>query len=125
MAVDADFKPGIERDQWMAKEFIRLSGEAPVLALLGSLHTLKEVDWRYKEFGNKLYVAGILKTKELEIKSYPQAWTDRHCNSRARFISADTSEATEILNNNVMSSLNAFKRETAVDVVDGIILWEC
>ena len=42
--VDADFKPGVEHDQWIAKKLIKLSGEAPVLALPGSLHTLKKID---------------------------------------------------------------------------------
>ncbi len=60
VAVDADFKPGVERDQWIAKKLIELSRDATVLALLGSLHTLKKIDWEYEELKEEIYAAGIL-----------------------------------------------------------------
>ncbi|MGR9115135.1 MAG: hypothetical protein ACU85E_05165 [Gammaproteobacteria bacterium] len=41
-----------------------------VLALLGSLHTLKKVDWLTK--AGKSKVAQILAKKGLRVKSFPQ-----------------------------------------------------
>ena len=123
VAVDADFKPGVERDQWIAKELIKLSGEAPVLALLGSLHTLKKVDWMYAELKKEIYAAGILVSSGYDVKSYPQVWTERDCNTRTRLIPADKPEATKLLNNRLIASLNAFEIKKATDAIDGTILW--
>ena len=73
----------------------------------------------------KTYVAKILTSQGHDIKMYPQLWAERSCNSYNRFITTDNAEALRLVNNNLISLLNAFKTDSAINIVDGIILWEC
>jgi len=123
MAVDASLILRTDRDVWMAEKLGELKGQIPVIALLGSLHTLKKVDWNFEY--TKAYVAEILASQGHQVNSYPQIWTDRECKDKTRFIDVDQQEATELLNAKLISLLNAHKTQAASDVVDGIILWEC
>lgn len=125
IAVDADIKLKTDRDEWMAKELTKQIGQTQILVLLGNLHTLKKVDWNPEITKKSPYVAEILTTKGYAVQTYPQIWLDRTCNTRNRFIRADSSEATELLNTSLFSILNASKPKTAVNVVDGVVLWEC
>jgi hypothetical protein len=47
------------------------------------------------------------------------------CSKHYRYIHADSPEATKLLNDNLLTLLNADKPKAANGVVDGIILWEC
>lgn len=123
VAVDASLVLRIDRDVWMAEKLGELKGQIPVIALLGSLHALKKVDWNFEY--TKAYVAGILASKGHKVNSYPQIWTDRECKNKTRFIDADQQEATELLNGRLISLLNAHKTQAASNVVDGIVLWVC
>ncbi|PSJ15705.1 hypothetical protein C7H79_17535, partial [Nitrosomonas supralitoralis] len=82
-------------------------GQAPVLALLGSLHTLKKVDWDSTLIKREPYVAEIITTKGNNIKTFPQIWIDRTCNARHRLISSDQPEAVKLLNIDLFALLNA------------------
>lgn len=82
----------------------------PILALLGSLHTLKKVVWKYEELKEEIYAAGILVSSGYDVKSYPQVWTERDCNTRTRLIPADKPEATKLLSSKLIASLNAFEK---------------
>lgn len=77
MAVDASLILKTNRDVWMAEKLGELKGRVPVIALLGSLNTLKKVDWNFEY--SKAYVAEILASKGHKVNSYPQIWTDREC----------------------------------------------
>lgn len=121
MAVDLK----TNRDEWMAIKLAEQVGEIPILALLGSLHTLKKVDWDLAMTKKEPYVAEILAVQGHNVKSYPQVWQDRVCNSRTRLISTDKPEAVKLLNTDLFALLNASKPETVTDIIDGVILWEC
>jgi hypothetical protein len=108
-AIDAEIKNSIDRDEWMAEKLAEQIGHNPVLALTNALP----------------YVGEILISKGYRINSYAQIWTDRNCNSRNRFISADEPEATRLIQRKLIALLNAFEAKKAIDAVDGIILWEC
>ncbi|PSJ15706.1 hypothetical protein C7H79_17530, partial [Nitrosomonas supralitoralis] len=82
-------------------------GEAPVLALLGSLHTLKKIDWDATLTKKEPYVAEILTAQGHNIKTFPQIWRDRTCNARHRLISSDQPEAVKLLNIDLFALLNA------------------
>jgi len=125
IAVDADIKLKTDRDEWMAKEMTKQIGQTPIFTLLGSLHTLKKVDWNPEIEKKSPYVAEILTEKGYDVRTYPQIWKDRSCNTRYRFIKANKPEATELLNTSLFAVLNASKLKTAINVVDGVILWEC
>lgn len=125
IAIDAGLELKTNRDGWMAIKLVEQVGQAPILALLGSLHTLKKIDWNPTMTKKEPYVAEILTSQGHNVKSYPQVWQDRACSSRNRLISADQPEAIELLNNDLFALLNASKPKTATDVIDGIILWEC
>jgi hypothetical protein len=125
IAVDADIKLKTDRDQWMTDRFTEVIGKIPIIALLGSMHTLKQVIWNPELASKPPYVSEILLSKGYVVRTYPQIWTDRNCNTRYRFIRADQPEATELLNTSLFSVLNAAMPKTAANVVDGIVLWEC
>jgi len=125
IAIDAGLELKTNRDEWMAIQLTDKVGQAPVLALLGNLHTLKKVDWNPAIIKKEPYVAEILAARGFNIKSYPQVWLDRACNSKTRLISADEPDASKLLNADLFALLNASKPETVTDIIDGIVLWEC
>ena len=114
------------RDKWMAKMLAdHINNQAPVLALLGSLHALKKVDWNIPNSKVSPYVAEILASQGHRIRTYPQIWLDRVCNNRKQLISSDEEKATRLINNELISLLNAFEFKSVNNVVDGVVLWQC
>ena len=89
IAIDAGLELKINRDEWMAIKLAEQVGQAPILALLGSLHTLKKVEWNPTITKKEPYVAEILVARGFNVKSYPQVWKERACNTRNRLIPAD------------------------------------
>lgn len=124
IAVDADIKLRNDRDEWMTKELTTQIGQTPILALLGSLHTLKKVDWNPEIGKESPYVAEILTAKGYDVQTYAQIWKDRDCNTHNRFIRPDESEAAELVTGSLFAVLNASK-PTTVSIIDGVIFWEC
>jgi len=45
IAIDAGDEINVRRDEWMSIKLMEQVGDAPVVVLLGSLHTLKKVVW--------------------------------------------------------------------------------
>ncbi len=127
IAIDTGISTPYDRDAWMAKKLSELPGDARVLALLGSLHTLKKVDWLVKV--GKPSVAELLTNKGFRVKSYPQDWLPETCPDTSgrlsRFVSADKPEALSLLNDSLMSLVNANPHQSTQGVVDGFIVWEC
>lgn len=122
IAIDAELDMGIRRDEWMAKIFVDQVSQAPILALLGNLHTLKKIDWNFTK--TYPYVAEILASLNHRIRTYPQAWVDKTCSAHSQLIPSNRKEAVEIINY-LISLLNAYEYKTVNDVVDGVILWKC
>lgn len=125
IAIDAELELKTNRDEWMAIKLAEQIGQAPILALLGSLHTLKKIDWNSAIVEKEPYVAEILVARGFNVKSYPQVWQGRACNSKIRLISSDEPDASKLLNTKLFALLNASKPETGTDIIDGIVLWEC
>lgn len=125
IAVDADIKLKTDRDVWMADRFIEEIGGRPVIALLGSMHTLKKVVWNPELTRKPPYVPEILISKGHQVQTYPQIWKDRDCNAHYRLIEANKPEATELVVNSLFSVLNAAKPTSVSNIVDGVLLWEC
>jgi hypothetical protein len=124
IAIDEE-ELNVNRDEWMAERLAKHISQAPILALLGNLHTLKRVDWHTSMSKAFPYVAEILGSQGHRIKSYPQIWLDKGCNIQNRLISTDEKKTVSLINHNLISLINASKYETVNDVVDGVILWEC
>lgn len=125
IAIDAGFEVGTRRDEWMAEILAEQVNQAPLLVLLGSLHTLKKVNWNLGTANDSSYVAELMASRGHKIRTYPQIWTDRNCTTRNRLIPADQPEATKLLNSKLIALLNASEKEQASEAIDGIILWEC
>ncbi|SFU33239.1 hypothetical protein SAMN05216339_101379 [Nitrosomonas eutropha] len=123
LAIDADLKTSSPRDEWMAMVLENQTGRTPILALLGGLHALKRVDWSRED--PSPFVAEILVERKHKVKTYPQVWKNKNCHADKRLISSDTEEAAKLINDSLISLLNAYDYETVKDVVDGVILWEC
>lgn len=127
LAIDAGDDIGMGRNEWMAVNLAKWVSETPVLALLGSLHTLKKVDWDLSMTKGSPAVAEILSEQGYQVNSYPQVGLDTECGNslQHRFIPANTPEALELLNKSLISLLNAHMPKSALGVVDDFIVWEC
>ena len=129
LAIDAGDDVDMKRDEWMAINLAGQVGETPVLVLLGGLHSLKKVNWDLSMTKGTIYVAEILSKQGYQVTSYPLDWSESECSSDQQFhhrlVAADTAEALVLLNKSFFSLLNAFEPDSAVGVVDGVILWEC
>jgi hypothetical protein len=127
VAIDAGPDNPSDRDEWMAARVASLAGNRPILVLIGALHTLKKVDWLVKS--GKPSVAELLVKRGFDVRSFPQRWIPDQCgaggNRYQRLVNADTPEALDILNDSLMSLINAKLHASAQGVIDGLILWEC
>lgn len=127
VAIDTGLSTPHDRDEWMAKRLAELTGDTPVLVLLSALHTLKKVVWQTST--GKPSVAEILTNKGLPVRSFPQRWRPDQCadneTRRSRFVSPDSPEALKVLNESLMSLINAKPHKSVRGVVDGFVLWEC
>jgi hypothetical protein len=63
------------------------------------------------------------------VKSFPQRWIPDHCAGNelrtGAFVSGKSPRALTILNESVMSLINAKPHKSASGVVDGFVVWEC
>lgn len=122
-AIDADH----DRDKNMAKWLADYPTDKPVLALLGGLHTLKKVNWTVKS--GEPAVAEILAKRGHNVKSYPQRWIPEKCaagqDRASRFVRADKPEGLPILNDTLMSLINAKPHRSTKGVIDGFVIWGC
>lgn len=124
IAIDADLKTSNRRDEWMAKILEHKAGETvPILALLGNLHALKKVDWDLEK--PSPYVAEILTSLGYQVRTFPQAWQEKTCNSHNRLLPPDSIDAVNLINSSIISLLNAYEYKALDGVVDGVVLWEC
>jgi hypothetical protein len=127
VAIDAGLDNPSDRDEWMAKRLAKLVGDRPILVLIGALHTLKKVDWLVKS--GKPSVAERLSTRGFRVRSFPQRWIPGQCgvgkSRKQRFVGADAPEALAVLNDSLISLINAKPHKSAQGVIDGLILWEC
>jgi hypothetical protein len=127
VAIDAGPDNPSDRDEWMAGRLANLVGDRPILVLIGALHTLKKVDWLVKS--GKPSVAERLTRKGFSVRSFPQRWIPDQCEAgesrQQRLVSAEKPEALDILNDSLMSLINAKPHTSAQGVIDGLILWEC
>jgi uncharacterized iron-regulated protein len=124
IAIDGE-ELNVNRDEWMAERLAKQISQAPILALLGNLHTLKRVDWHISMSKAFPYVAEILVSQGHRIKSYPQIWLDKECTTQNWLVFSDEHETVRLINHNLISLLNASKYEAVNDVDDGVIIWEC
>lgn len=122
-AIDADQ----DRDEHMASRLEKFQSDKPILVLLGGLHTLKKVKWTVKS--GEPFVAEILVNHGFRVSSYPQRWLPERCENgqgrSSRYVNADDPEALTILNESLMSLINAKRHRSTKDVIDGFVVWEC
>jgi len=129
LAIDTSVETRYNRDKWMAKQLAEQGSDAPILVLLGALHTLKRVDWNLSMTKPSPSVAAILVAKGYQVKTYPQVWRKDSCTGESRktsrYVSVEEPEALALLNDSLISLINAFLAKTARGVVDGFVVWEC
>jgi len=63
IAIDAGDDIDLRRDEWMAINLENQIGVAPVLVLLGNLHSLKRVDWDLSMPKGSPFVAEIISSQ--------------------------------------------------------------
>ena len=126
IAIDSGTDNEIDRDQWMASRLEEQAGDKPILVLLGAMHTLKSVNWTVSS--GKPSVAELLSNKGFKINSFPQRWIPDKCKAQkrtSRFVSVDSPQALTILNESLISLINATPPKLVAGVVDGFLVWEC
>ncbi len=113
----------------MALKLADQVGKTPILILLGTLHTMKKVDWDLSMTKGKHFVSEILSKRGFRVRTYPQVWTTKKCPAQKSFqnrlIPANTAEGLQLLNNKLVSLMNAYDFKTATGVINGFVLWEC
>ncbi len=125
IAIDSGVANVVDRDLWMALSLAQQVDDTPVLVLLGGLHTLKRVGW--KNTTGRASVAELLTRWGYRVQSYPQRWPS-DCAGDMRvgsFVKAESPQALTILNDSLMALINAKPHHSAVDVVNGFVVWEC
>jgi len=127
IAIDSGVDNVVDRDLWMALSLAEQVEDTPVLVLLGGLHTLRRVDWNIA--AGRPSVAEILTEHDFIVNSYPQRWIPDNCvNGDSRlgsFVSAKSHRALPILNDSMMSLINAKPHKLASNAIDGFVVWEC
>ena len=127
VAIDSGLDNNIDRDLWMALSLAEQVGDAPILVLLGALHTLKRVNWNNRT--GRPSVAEILTARGFSVKTFPQRWIPDNCAGNELrtgvFVSGKSHQALTLLNESMMSLINAKPHESASGVVDGFVVWEC
>ncbi|MDD5319514.1 MAG: hypothetical protein PHD43_02645 [Methylococcales bacterium] len=127
VGIDSGVNNDIDRDQWMASRLAEQGRNAPILVLLGALHTLKRVNWTVRT--GRPSVAEILVTRGFSVKTFPQRWIPDNCAGneyrRSRFVNPDSPAALTILNDSMMSLINAKPHKSVTGVIDGLVVWEC
>jgi len=117
------------RDKFMAAQLIKNVGATPILALLGGLHSLKKVNWDLSMTKGHSYVAEILNKHSINVRSYQQIWIDSECDNPKKlaysFVDSKSNEAAKLINEHFISMMNAYEFNSAIDVADGVIVWEC
>jgi hypothetical protein len=127
IGIDSGMDNDADRDQWMALKLAEQGRDVPILVLLGALHTLKRVDWTVRT--GRPSVAEILTNRGFNVKSFPQRWIPDNCagneNRRSRFVNPASPEALSVLNDSMMSLINAKPYKSVSGVIDGLVIWEC
>jgi len=123
-AIDAGDEIDMNRDKWMSIRIMELVKRFPVLALLGDLHTLKKVNWLSENIDSP-FVAEILADSGFEVRTFPQVWGKCSGEHQYEFIPGNSREALTLLNENLVSLLNAYDFASTKGVIDGMILWQC
>ncbi len=125
VAIDAGNEIDMKRDEWMAVKLAELGKEEPILVLLGALHSLKKVNWDLSMVANpRPHGPEILESQGHRVKSYPQRWLKGHCNGnqnqyRSRYISANDPDALSLLNESLISLINAHSYKSVIGIIDG------
>jgi len=118
VAIDSGVDNNIDRDLWMALSLAEQAGDAPVLVLLGALHTLKRVNWNNRT--GRPSVAEILTSRGFRVKSFPQRWIPDNCAGNdlrtGVFVSGKSLQALTVLNESMMSLINAKPHKSASGV---------
>ena len=127
IAIDSGMDNDVDRDQWMALKLEEQVGHQPILVLLGAMHTLKSVNWTVSS--GRPSVAELLSKKGFKVNSFPQRWIPDNCKVGegriSRFVSVDSPDALTILNESLISMINASPPKSVAGVVDGFLVWEC
>lgn len=130
VAIDSGVANVVDRDLWMALSLAEQTAHAdtPILVLLGGLHTLQRAVWTVSS--GKPSVAEILVDRGFRVKTFPQSWIPYNkCagnNPRiSSFVNGKSPQALTILNDSLMSLINARRPKSTSGVVDGFVVWEC
>ena len=74
-------------------------------------------------------MAEILVKKGFNVTPYPQHWQNNYCSGNelriGSFVGNESPRALTLLNESLMSLLNATLHQSVPGVVDGFIVWEC
>ena len=121
-AVDASEQDTGSKDTWMAREIQALISDAPVLALVGSLHALKRIRW--KSGKDNPYLAERLMRHGIPVLTVLQEW-EGDCEKRVgRLLNIRHPRAVEVLGLTV-GVTSAHPPEKPEEVVDLVVMWEC
>ena len=121
-AVDASKSASVSRDEWMTDKIAKLTKDQRVLALMGNLHTIKQVQW--VSGIDDPFLAERLERRGLRVLSVMQNW-DEGCEQRTgRWLTIDHPRAAAAVRK-TMSLAAVHQPKTLDAVADGAVIWGC
>ena len=120
-AIDAPPSVPVTRDAWMEKQVTELTGDTPVLLLVGNVRAVKNTG---AGDANGL-LAARMTGKMPAVASVLQYWTPGQCENRtAEYISAKDERAGIFLKETV-KDVTPVMPENPTEIADGVLVWSC
>jgi hypothetical protein len=120
-AIDAPASVPVTRDAWMEKQVTALTGDTPVILLVGNVRAVK--DTGAGDSGGLL--AERMSGKMPAVASVLQYWTPGQCENRTvEYISARDDKAGVYLKETV-KDMTPVMPSTPTEIADGVLVWSC
>ncbi|HET7288833.1 MAG TPA: hypothetical protein VFJ67_00225 [Thermodesulfobacteriota bacterium] len=120
-AIDAPASVPVTRDAWMEKQVTALTGDTPVILLVGNVRAVK--DTGAGDSGGLL--AERMSGKMPAVASVLQYWTPGQCENRTvEYINAEDERAGVYLKETV-KDMTPVMPATPTAIADGVLVWSC
>ncbi len=115
----------ISKDAWMEQEVVKITGDRPVVLLVGNKHAVKDYKSTGSEQGKLL--AQQLRARSLGVSSVLQHWKPGgFCATKTlRFYSTTTDKKAKIYVKESIGELGAEMPEKVSMLSDGVLVWGC
>ncbi len=120
-AIDVPSSVPVSRDGWMEKQAAEMTGDTPVVLLVGNVRAVKESG----QTGEDTLLAERLSDKSVTVASALQYWGPGQCAERkSEYIAASDLRAGDYIRETLSASSDEEELNTSL-AADGILVWTC